>query len=224
VTTISDWRSARVVSNEPACEDMISLLLEPEELLPHRAGQHYELRLPGDGLSRKYSIVSPPERDSPLEFGVQLLPTGLVSPRLAATRPGDRVEIRGPLGEAFVWTPASGRSLILLGGGAGITPLLSIYEHFRRSVPRGREIFIMSAKTPQRIYRYERYRDRLTTRFTSSDPRLDKDDLVAITGDLLHDSEASAWICGPPGFIDLMVDNLIELDFPEMRIRSEAFV
>lgn len=224
MTTISDWRPARVVSNGPGCEDMVSLLLEPEEPLPHRAGQHYELRLPGSELSRKYSVVSPPEDVNRLEFGVQLLPRGMVSPRLAAARPGDRIELRGPLGEAFVWAPECGSSLILLGGGAGITPLLSIYEHFIRCFPDGGKVFLMSAKAPQRIYRYERCRDWLTTRFTDGEPRLTRDDLASFIGDLLHDPAASARICGPSGFIDVMVDNLIELDFPETKIRSEAFV
>ena len=202
---------------------MISLLLEPEVPVPHRAGQHYELRIPGDELGRKYSIVTPPGQAGPLEFGIQLLPNGLVSPRLAALQPADRIEIRGPLGEAFLWSPADGRSLILIGGGAGITPLLSMYGHFADAYPKGRFLFVVSATGPERIYRYERWNPSLRTRFTAREPRLTTADLELLIGDQLADPETAARICGPTSMIDAMVDSLLELGLPDTRIRSEAF-
>ncbi len=222
--TIAEWRSARVVSVEAAAADMISLLIEPGVAVPHRAGQHYEIRFPGEELGRKYSVVSSPGAPAPLEFGVQLLPKGFLSPRLARCRPGDGLEIRGPLGEAFVWTPDMGGSLILIGGGAGVTPLLSIHAHFRRCFPEGRCRFLLSARRPDRVYRLDRYRSVLTTRFTESEPRLARADLADLLGDRMADSETCARVCGPPGMIDSVVDNLIDLGFPELRIRSEAFV
>lgn len=220
---LEEWRGARVLSNEPAASDMVSLLLEPEEPVPHRAGQHYELRILGDELGRKYSIVTPPGQEERLEFGIQLLPNGLVSPRLAALRPGDRIDIRGPLGEAFLWSPADGSSLILIGGGAGITPLLSMYVHFTDSCPEGRCLFLLSATESERIYRYDRWKSSLRTRFTAREPRLATADLEKLIGDQLLDPESAARICGPTSMIDAMVDSLVELGLPELRIRSEAF-
>lgn len=204
---------------------MISLILEPAEAVPHRAGQHYELRFPADELSRKYSIVSGPSRPELLEFGVQILPGGLVSPKLARVDSGDRLEIRGPLGEAFVWTPDLGPSLVLLGAGAGITPLLCMHEHFHATVRRlgGRCLFLVSAKSPGRIFRYDDCRSLLCARFTATQPRLTRDDLGAQLSEI-STGETEVRVCGPPRFIDAMVDNLLDLGFSEMRVRSEAFL
>lgn len=203
---------------------MICLLVEPETKVPHRAGQHYEIRFPGDELGRKYSIVSPPGERAPLEFGVQILAKGLVSPRLACSLPGTPIELRGPLGEAFTWSPDAGPSLILIGGGAGITPLLSIYGAFTHAYPRGTCRFLLSAKRPDLVYHLDRYERILITRYTGTAPRFTAADLADLLGELLHDPTAAARICGPGGMIDSVVDNLVDLGFPEDRIRSEAFV
>ncbi len=222
--TISDWRPARVVANEPAAEEMVSLTLAPESLVAHRAGQHYELRFPGEELSRKYSVVNGPAHLDRLEFGVQILPTGLLSPRLARTVPGDRLELRGPLGESFFWEPSYGRSLLLLGAGAGITPLLSIYEHFSATFEEGICLFHVSAKRPDRIYRYARCKPFVTTRFTATEARLGRDDLARALAAMTIGPDSPARLCGPPRFIDAMVDSLIDLGFSESGIRSETFL
>jgi ferredoxin-NADP reductase len=106
----------------------------------------------------------------------------------------------------------------------GITPLLSIHDHFTDCYPDGRMAFIVSAKSPKHIYRYELLTGRFQAHFTGGGPRLGRDDLQSRLGGLLTDPRANARICGPPGFIDVMVDTLIELGFSELRIRSEAFV
>jgi len=221
---ISDWRSARVVANDRAAQEMISLTLAPESRVPHRAGQHYELRFPGEELSRKYSIINGPARFDTLEFGVQVLPTGMISPRLARTVPGDRLEIRGPLGESFFWEPSHGPSLVLLGAGAGITPLLSIYEHFCLTFPDRTCLFHVSAKHPNRIYRYVRYKPHIATRFTAMESRFGKEDLALALAGRSIDPDSPARLCGPPRFIESMVDSLIDLGFPETGIRSETFL
>src|SRR5579859_1408937 len=126
-SSIRSWRPATVLRATKAADDIMSIELQPNDWLPHKAGQHYELRLPGHHLSRKYSIVSSPHQTERLEFGVQFLSYGEVSPLLWKLRPGDKLEIRGPLG-AFVWTPETTGPLVLIAAGSGITPLLSMYD------------------------------------------------------------------------------------------------
>lgn len=220
----SEWRPATVVYNQRAASDMVALGVRPETWITHRAGQHYELRFPGEELSRSFSIVSSPAAEGVLEFGIQILPSGLLSPRLAACAPGSQLELRGPIGAGFVWSPQQRGPVLLLGAGAGITPLLSIFEHVTQSAPGERVRFLLSAKAPERVYRFERYRSVIHTRFTATEPRIDKAFLTAALAPVLGDRAARAWLCGPPGFIDAVVDDLIELGFPEERIRSESFV
>lgn len=218
----SEWRAATVVACEPAGEDMVRVELEPDDLLPHEAGQHYEVRFPGEELSRKFSIVSSPACLPTIEFGIQVLPTGLLSPRLAKMGTGDRLELRGPLGRAFVWTPGAQKSLLLLGAGAGITPLLSMWSRFHESPIHGTCRFVVSAKTSGRVYRYDHYRDEIETRFTTSDPRLSKGDVAALLSHM-PTTDLSVRVCGPSAFIGAMVDALLSLGIEEDCIRSEGF-
>lgn len=219
-----EWRPAHVTAVEPAASDMVTLNVEPAEWIPHAAGQHYEIRFPGERLSRKFSIASPPERVNELEFGIQVLPKGMLSPRLAACRPGDSLEIRGPTGAAFQWQREDGGPLILLGAGAGITPLLGILDHHTAAAVPAPLVFVLSARSPERVFRYERYRDRMRICFTSQQPRIDRVYLERALEPVLDDNRTQARVCGPLGFMTSMVEHLIQLGVKEAQIRSEAFV
>ena len=52
---------------------------------------------------------------------------GEVSPYLAEfLQPGDMLELRGPIGGYFTWTPDDGGPLLLVAGGSGVVPLMSM--------------------------------------------------------------------------------------------------
>ena len=77
----------------------------------HRAGQHVDVRLTAeDGYQaeRSYSIASAPD-GTRVALTVQRLEDGEVSPYLTdELRPGDKIELRGPIGGYFVWEPSDG--------------------------------------------------------------------------------------------------------------------
>ena len=218
-----EWRPATIVENERATAHMIALSVVPEDWIPHLPGQHYEIRFPGEELSRKFSIASAPETSGVLEFGIQVLDYGLLSPRLAAARPGQPLEIRGPTGTGFTWTAETGGPLILLGAGSGITPLLGMYDHHRSSGCGDPVFFLLSATRPERVFRFDRYRNVLTTRFTETAPRMDRAYLENAVGPVLDDPSTSARVCGPKAFMEDVVDALLALGVSETRVRSEGF-
>ena len=115
---------------------MRSIVLEAPDWPGHRAGQHVDVRLTAeDGYQaqRSYSIASAPE-DERLVLTVERLDDGEVSPYLVdELRPGDELELRGPVGGYFVWEEPFGGPLLLVGGGSGVVPLRSIVRH-RRAV------------------------------------------------------------------------------------------
>ena len=125
-------------------------VLRPAGGAPFVAGQHLDIRLTApDGYQaqRSYSVTSAPEREGVYEVVVDLLPDGEVSPyfhEVAAV--GDTIEIRGPFGGHFAWSAADGGPLLLVGGGSGVAPLMSMLRHraarapevpARWSMPRG---------------------------------------------------------------------------------------
>src|SRR5213078_4396785 len=96
------------------------------------AGQHVDVRLTAeDGYQaqRSYSIASAPEDDN-LVLTVERLDDGEASPYLVdEVKPGDRLELRGPIGGYFVWEAQMGGPLLLVAGGSGIVPLMAMLRH-----------------------------------------------------------------------------------------------
>ncbi|RPJ80963.1 MAG: hypothetical protein EHM13_11235, partial [Acidobacteria bacterium] len=93
-----------------------------------KAGQFLAVRVQADGrpLTRCYSVSSAPESGY-LEISVRR--QGVVSNLLHSTiRPGGMLHIRRPAGP-FVYPEADDRPLVLVAGGIGITPLLSMIRH-----------------------------------------------------------------------------------------------
>src|SRR3954452_16809498 len=126
------WQLAHVVELVAENARTTSLVLQPADWLGHRAGQHVDVRLTaeeGYQAQRSYSIASAPE-DEHLVLTIERLDDGEVSPYLVGElRPGDELELRGPIGGSFVWEEALGGPLLLLAGGSGIVPLRSILRH-----------------------------------------------------------------------------------------------
>lgn len=217
------WQSATVLHVEPSAKHMVTLRVRPDRYTPHVAGQHYELRLPGNEQSRKYSVMSSPATQNMLEFGIRPYTDGAVSPRLQAMKPGDKIELRGPSGTGFLWMPAMAGPLILLGGGSGVTPLVAIHSHFRQTYPNGQAVFIVSTQTPEHLIRHLHTHPDVTARFTDADGYIDHDFLRRVIGSQAVNPSVRCYVCGPVGFIDAMVDYLLDLGFAPSSIVSEKF-
>jgi ferredoxin-NADP reductase len=111
------WQLATVVELVDETARSKSIVLDPPAWPGHRAGQHVDVRLTAeDGYQaqRSYSIVSGPE-DQNLVLTVERLEGGEVSPYLIdELRPGDELELRGPIGGYFVWEQSSDGPLLLI--------------------------------------------------------------------------------------------------------------
>src|SRR6478609_5051 len=127
------WQQVGVVELHGETARTKSLVLNmPDWPGWYRSGQHVDVRLTAeDGYQaqRSYSIASAPE-DEHLVLTVERLDDGEVSPYLAGElRPGDELELRGPIGGYFVWERSLAGPLLLVAGGSGIVPFRSILRH-----------------------------------------------------------------------------------------------
>jgi len=117
---------------------------------PHEAGQHVDVRLTApDGYQaeRSYSIASAPGT-ARLELLIERLDDGEVSPYFhEIAQPGDTFEIRGPIGGHFVWRQADGGPLLLIGGGSGVVPLLSMLRYRALVRDKTPTLLVYSART-----------------------------------------------------------------------------
>src|SRR6059036_2193910 len=130
------WRIATITAVRVETPMVRSFTLSIPDWAGHRAGQHVDLRLTAaDGYSveRSYSIASEPERSGEIDLTVERIEYGEVSPFLHdVVVPGDRLEVRGPIGGYFVWEGALGGPLLLIAGGSGVVPLMAMVRHRAR--------------------------------------------------------------------------------------------
>src|SRR5215510_12730241 len=130
-----NWQIASVAKIKPetANAKVKSFTLTLPQWMRHRAGQHYDIRLTAeDGYQtqRSYSIASEPEREGEIDITVERINDGEVSTYLHdVVIPDDQVEVRGPIGGYFVWEATMSDPLLLIAGGSGVVPLMSMIRH-----------------------------------------------------------------------------------------------
>ncbi len=94
-----------------------------------RAGQCFNVGIPGMGINREYSMYS--SADAPyLEFLVRSVEDGLVSSRLQKLNAGDFVEIDGPYGEFCIHKDNLPYKHLFISSGTGIAPFHSFVKTF----------------------------------------------------------------------------------------------
>ncbi|MBJ7331743.1 MAG: oxidoreductase [Solirubrobacteraceae bacterium] len=225
----STWQVAEVVAAWPEAAAARTLrfhLPEPMVFLP---GQHFDVRLTApDGYQaeRSYSAASAPDpTGTAIELTIQRLADGEVSPYLCdVVDAGDQVELRGPIGGYFVWRGQA--PVLLIGGGSGFVPLMSILRHIRSTAPDTPVRALVSVRTPADLLYAGELGDDVNLRYTRAAPpgwpeaprRIASEDIADAAFD-----EGPAFICGPTGFVDHVADLLLEAGYPPERILTERF-
>ena len=148
------WQPATVVAIRPETATAKTIRLHLPRPSGHLAGQHYVVRLTapdGYSTSRSFSVASAPDGSSEIEMTVERLPDGEVSTFLTdQLRPGDELDVRGPIGGWFVWPgdiPA-----LLVGGGSGVVPLMAMLRLARRSGTPNLVRMVVSVRSPDDLY------------------------------------------------------------------------
>ena len=212
-----------------------SIVLDPPDWHGHLAGQHVDVRLTAeDGYQaqRSYSIASAPE-DEHLVLTVERLDDGEVSPYLVdELRPGDELELRGPIGGYFVWEASTGGPLLLVAGGSGVVPFRSMLRHraaVGSSAPA--RLLYSSRSLDEVIYRDELEHlgtdVRLTlTReqpdgWTGYGRRIDADLLAEVAWP--PEERPLVYVCGPTAFVEVAASSLVGLGHDAGRIKTERF-
>src|SRR6478735_1649091 len=149
------WRVGTVVGLQDETATARTITLEAPDWPGHLPGQHVDVRLTAlDGYTatRSYS-VSAPEQDDHVELTVQRVPDGEVSGFLAdGLAVGDAVRLRGPIGGWFVWDPASTGPVLLVAGGSGVVPLMSMIRTRDMSGSTAPFRLLYSVRTPEAAF------------------------------------------------------------------------
>ena len=232
------WLPATVAELIDETPRVRSLVLEVDEWPGHRPGQHVDVRLTAeDGYQaeRSYSIASAPE-EGRLVLTVERLDDGEVSPYLAGDlEAGEQFELRGPIGGYFVWEASHGGPLLLVGGGSGIVPLMSMARHRATAGADVEATLLASWRTLEDvIYRDELERlaaggVRVEQTLTREQPpewarytrRVDEALLAEVAPP--PDTHPHVFVCGPTSFVEAVAVALVNLGHEPIRVRTERF-
>jgi ferredoxin-NADP reductase len=234
------WQLVSVLELVEETSRVKSLVLaHPEWPGGYRAGQHVDVRLTAeDGYQaqRSYSIASAPE-DERLVLTVERLEDGEVSPYLVdELRPGDELELRGPIGGYFVWVQELGGPLVLIAGGSGVVPLRSMLRHWSNTDRSVAVRLVYSVRRLSEVIYHDEllaYGDRegvdvrfvLTREWPDDWPghrgRIDKALVDEVAGP--PEDGSRIYICGPNGFVETAAGWLAEGERDPSRIRTERF-
>lgn len=242
------WRPFKVSKIVDESSVIRSFYLEPDDekvLLPFKPGQFLTLRVEVGGsdtpLTRTYTLSSAP---SDTLYRISIKRDGVVSQHLHdQIMVGDVIETRAPSG-AFWIDLDEKRPAVLLAGGVGITPMMSMARQaLSNSVARRhhRRITAIHAAqtTDQRAFAQE-----LDAFQTASQGALRYVSVIGKSGvgetagrdfhveghvnqELLQSvlplADYDFYLCGPPGFMQAVYDMLVNLGVRDTRIFAESF-
>jgi ferredoxin-NADP reductase len=232
------WQLAAVTEIRTETPRVKTIAFDVPEWRGHRAGQHVDIRLTAeDGYQaeRSYSIASPAD-GTRVELTVEVIDDGEVSPYLTEElRPGDQIELRGPVGGYFVWEPSVGGPLLLVAGGSGVVPLMAMIR--TRAAAKSdvdTRLLLSSRGWDDVIYRGELEElsgDGLTVThtLTRSQPedwsgysrRVDVEMLSEVGP--AADEHPHVYVCGPTPLVESVAQALLQLDHEPTAIKTERF-
>ena len=246
------YQTLTVVALTQETADSVTIHLERPDraTIASRPGQFLTLIVPcgpdGKKERRAYSLSSTPHEAPRLSVTVKRVPGGLVSNYLLDTvQVGQQMEVMEPLGNfTLSLSPKAARSLVLIGAGSGITPLMSILKAVVNTEPNSHVLLIYGNRNEESVI----FQQQLTALEASTGGRVQVEHVYSQplkpggahqhTGRLNRTmmlrileqrhqfpaEQADYFMCGPEGLMAEARAALDLLNVPEARIRRESFV
>ncbi|NBW75817.1 MAG: flavodoxin [Sphingomonadaceae bacterium] len=208
----------------------------PFDFLPGQFLQVEVTPQAGKAVRRSYTIASSPTQRAYVELTVKREEQGAVSKFLHdQLKPGDLLKVTGPFGE-FTFTGTDAESIVLIAGGVGITPMMSVLRYLTDTAWPGEIFFLYGARsTDEFVFRDEL--ERLERRFPNLHVMAAMQRSAGtvwlgpegpITQEMLRSAvpdiaKRRVHLCGPPGMMAAMRAQLAELGVPEAQLHTEAF-
>ena len=190
----------------------------------------------GARMNRSYSISSSPTQRDYVELTVRREPRGAVSRHINdLLKVGDHIEAGGPVGR-FTFSGTEADSIVLIAGGVGLTPMMSITRYLTERAWAGDVFLIYSCRTPtdfifaNEVAALQRLNPKLHVAVTISSAegtdwrglrgRISKELLTQTVPDL---ASRRIHLCGPPPLMDSVKAILTDLGVPPDRVKTELF-
>lgn len=211
----------------------------------YKPGQYLTLKatVGGESIRRAYSLCSSPTEDADLAVTVKRVDNGKFSNWVGDfLKEGDVVEVMPPMGKFHIeLNPANAHHYVLIGGGSGITPLMSILRTVLKNEANSKITLIYGNRNPQSIIfnaalenLANQYGSRLRIVHAVETPdanwtgivgRMDRHKLMPILQDVITgDGMAkSYWLCGPAPMMEEAQSALGFLGVASKSVHRESF-
>jgi ferredoxin-NADP reductase len=241
-----EWKGGRFqavcvrVADETHDVKTYTFVADPPRRFSYRPGQFVTIDLPVDGAScrRSYTMSSSPSRPDAISITVKRVPGGLASNWLYEhASPGMAVRMNGPYGQ-FSCLEHPSRKLLLVSGGSGVTPMMSMLRWLGDTATRADIVFINNVRTPADVI-FEQELACLSVQLGNAlkvavvpsahapfrpwnGPmgRLERGLLLTLAPDFM---ERETFVCGPAPYMDAVRSTLLELGYPMPRFHQESF-
>ena len=240
----ANWRGqlrvGSIVTETPSVKTFRLLPSSSDSLMPFTfvPGQFLNVAfgIGGARMNRSYSISSSPTQREYVELSVRREPRGAVSRHIDdLLKVGDQIEVGGPVGR-FTFNGTEADSVVLIAGGVGITPMMSIARYLTERSWAGDIFFVYACRAPtdfifaNEIAALQRVNPKLRVAVTMSNPegtdwkgprgRITKELLTQTVPDL---ASRRIHLCGPPSMMDAIKAILTELGVAPDQVKTELF-
>jgi propane monooxygenase reductase subunit len=214
-----------VTACEALTRDIFRLTLDVDPSLDFTPGQYMDLHVPGTEVRRSFSMANTPSDPAPgqLEFLIKAYPGGQFAELLAGgLRPGTPLAFTGPYGSLRL--SGSQRDVLLVAGGSGMAPVLSLLRQLAGQSSRRRIRFFYGARRHEDLF-YRPLVEELGTQLADFAYTEVLSDAPAgswpgATG-WVHEAAAGAlaagdlttpeiYTCGPPPMVDALIEILCD--------------
>ena len=241
----ASYRYLKVKDINKQTADSVTIVFEqPEEKIEYKAGQYITCicDLEDKEERRAYSLSTSPYMNEPLSITIKKEDGGKVSNYFYDhLKPGDELKIIQPMGNfTTAFNEDNQRHLIMIGGGSGITPLMSlitsaleIEKHSFITLiygNRNEDTIIFKDKLSELE---DKYPDRIKVHHVLSRPssnwrgikgRLDPETLNNIMKESPEYYQTEFFLCGPRGLMQMVEDTLKDNEVSDDHIHKESFV
>lgn len=198
-------------------------------------GQFFMVRFENNPMfQRAYSIASSPEQKNYLDITMNLIAE--FTQKLWESKTGDFLIFKGPYGK-FYFNEEMKNNLVLIGGGLGITPLMSIISYCTDKKLANRMKLLYSVRTPLDIIYHEKIKEQKSKnpnfdyKITITRPKEEhnwKEKTGRITMELLKNSIGDAksslyFLCGPLDFVKSIISMLESLGVKRDQIKTDIW-
>ena len=205
--------------------------------IPNRAelaflpGQYVNIAVPGTDQTRSYSFSNAPHDDL-LTFLVKLTPGGDMSEYLASRACiGDTISFTGPNGSFFL--RESDRPVLLLAGGTGLAPVLSMLRSLRDATSQRKAHLVYGVSTDEDLVELNAIEEiasalqGFTWDFCVSDPDSSAEHKGFVTSLIkpahLYDGDVAVYLCGPPPMVEAVRTHVTEAGIEPTGFYYEKF-